>query len=285
MFNLIKYVILKMQNKKIGYDYNDKLTLRTSIPKYGSYGTRYVSGRLDSKFNLPNCIPTHACFGSYFSHVYGAKEVNEFVLIELDLKKPGDSHFVIMSPEQCLRFASYFSEMLGYTVELIKPENEKLNCVYLKINFKNTKYLTVKFVLTWVRYLWESAYSFCSYDALRMFDYGIFPELDLYNLMDLVMGSLTVDGNSYNSGHFITRGAGFVSLDKLESYILTSGNSDVNCIQQICSTYNIKNDRHGEGHTCKNTARISTMEQVLVNDRFLERVEIYKKNYEAWKGN
>lgn len=285
MFNLIKYVISKMQNKKIGYDYNDKLTLRTSIPKYGNYGTRYVYGPLDSKFKLPDYIPTHACFSNYFSHVCHVKEVSEYVLVELDLKKPGDSHFVIMSPEQCLRFASYFSEMLGYTVELIKPESGKVDCVYLKINFENTKYLAVKFVLTWVRYLWESAYPFCSYDALRMFDNGIFPELDLYNLMDLVMGSLSVDGNSYNSGHFITRGAGFVSLDKLENFILGNERSEVNYIQQICSTYDSSIDRRGEGHTCKNVARISTMEQVLVNDRFLERVEIYKKNYEAWKGN
>ena len=286
MFNLIKYVIFKMQNK-IGYEHNKNLTLRTNLPRYCSYYTRYTYGFLNDNTKISAApITTMACFSSYFSHIHACEEVNEWVLIELNLKaSSGNSHFVVMSPEQCLRFAGYFSEMLGYTVELVEPDSKRDNCIYLKFDFKKSNYSKIKFVLTWVRYLWEGAHPFCAYDALRLFDSGIFPDLDLYNLVDLVTGSLTVAGNGYNSGHYITRGAGFVSLDKLEKYISSTNNLQVNNIQKLSNTYNSGRDGHGEGYTCEHHATISTMEQVLVTDRFLERVEIYKKNYEKWKGN
>lgn len=282
-----------MQNK-IGYEHNKFLTLHSSFPSsYYSYFTIFLYDKIDKELTADRIHSALSdahreyCFRRYFTDIRDriskAKGVGDYVVIRLDIKPKAErNHFIMMSPEQILRFANNFEGMLGYHAEFIDIDKGGQDTLYLKVNFPvlSADGLVEKFVLSWIRYVWEMPYSFCAFEALRLFDLGVFKGMDLFNLTDFTMGMVSdVKGASnFNSGHYITRGAGYMPLDKVEKYLKEgkAGNWDgVNGVSKV----------KVKAFTNYTAFRIHSLEEALTENKFQERIkEHYTKYYDKWLG-
>lgn len=175
--------------------------------KYKSYGTSYgyiisqkVEGKGVQKYPYNQEMLTlplkegqpyyEACFASLYNMMLDTAinnlyDIDIAILIasnSVAMSEHNRNNYCFLTEEEILFFLETSIPALGFSYEVKRIHN----FYYIIFKGVNVSHYQVKFLTTWVRYLYEHPYSICMYETVKLFQLGIFKNLDIFNAFLLV---------------------------------------------------------------------------------------------------
>ena len=239
---------------------NDLLRNEKKEPKYSNYYTwfRYYQNlkeepdykNLFQEFD--NAIGVRVCFSNLFrvfrklseketkasvdtkekSIIVDTVDANktETLLVGIRLYnfKPSDNNYCIISPDYVKYWCEAFKDSVDYNIEVLfnNPENPD-RCI-VRIDRKKVSPCgnVERLLLTWIRYLYEYPYNYCTIDTLRLKQLDRFKDYSLFDLYSVV--SHCYFQTSWGTGHSIVKGGGIFPKKYMEKYFKSTRLQEVN---------------------------------------------------------
>lgn len=140
-------------------------------------------------------MSTDACFSTAFSHTDGIDTVNE--QYEIILYKGIDFISKTKGSNACLftrkQIKNHLKQAQGifpfkFIIKELKDWNKRYNVFKITLILEDVPGSFHKYLLTWVRYLYEYPYNVILYDALQLKNESCFRFTSIDNLFNLVLG-------------------------------------------------------------------------------------------------
>lgn len=240
---------------------------------YGlSYKTIYKSKGEIGKFNLDGC----ACFARIFNRIkdddLNSKKVNQsysiYVDITSELAKSSYNNYCILDLKTIKRYLRALQILVPFKWKITEDRWNDYNLLRIDINANITGFQH-KFLLTYVRHLYEFPYNVILYDAYKLKNLSEYKFESITNLYQLC--ALLYPG-SYGDGHALKRNAKHCTNKKLIK-ILKSRRTSLN---SILETYSRRVGDLGN-------VPYSKTEYWMNENDFKDRLEKYNKLYKEWK--
>lgn len=158
-----------------------------------------------------------ACFAEYFKILDDKQEYNNLIKVYVG-KEPGfgserANHTLLLNENEILQHVNALTQLIpnltfSVTSGKLPIFGENRDCYIISLNI-NGKKIIHKFVLTWVRYLYEFPYNIILKEAYKLQNYGKpFSKYNIFNLYMLcstAFPELPGCGHSFNhSGYFLS---------------------------------------------------------------------------------
>lgn len=179
------------------------------ILRESSYCTCYNVGNRD--------FIDMACFADYFRSLRDEQECNNIIKVYVG-KEPGfgneeANHTLLFNENEILQHVNVLTQLIpnlrfSVTAGKLPIFGEKHDCYVISLDI-NGKKIIHKFVLTWVRYLYEFPYNIILKEAYRLQNYDKpFNKYSIFNLFMLcstAFPEMPGIGHSFNhSGYFLS---------------------------------------------------------------------------------
>lgn len=208
-----------------------------------NYHTEYSCKGVFSK-----TMRAEACFSKAFSNTDSVNNVNEEYKIILYkgtdfIKDTHNSNACIFTRTQ---IKNHLKQAQGifpfeFTIKELKNWNKRYEVFEITLNLKDVPGSFHRYLLTWVRYLYEYPYNVVLYDALQLKKENCFRFTSIVNLFNLVLGCYC---NSPREIHQITPNQVSKPMDKesIRNKLkkISHLNSIYNCIKKKCENNTIE---------------------------------------------
>lgn len=199
--------------------------------KYLNFCTIYSSkGTVDEE------LEEHACFAEVFSGPnYQSNEYNIHVYKEFDLIREAKSNGCFLSLQQIHKHLSYLTRICDITYNITEEIDKSLRAyynIYIELSAHN---LIHRFVLTWVRALYEFPYCIYLPEVYELKKYKKFEKINVFNILNIISSSFALGDDI----HMFTIPAYYPQLKKfseIKQELANLNNEDYHKLFEIFST-------------------------------------------------
>lgn len=228
--------------------------------------------------DIPRGLGSYACFGGILNIGKKLQKEHYEIFVIRDPKyavESNRSNLCLLNDKEVRKHLWLVKRLFPFKYVVEESQYQEFSAYKIILDVDAPKFYH-KYLLTWLRYLYEFPYNLILVDALRL-KHQYLPKENIANLFILCANSFNYRPVSYSEGHGIARyPSGFLKEYELKAKINEQaiGSQQVNYLYPRLTKIKLEKIADNNG---------VYLEYWLNPEDFLERKDVYLKNYKTLK--
>ena len=185
-------------------------------------------------------------------------------------KRPDANNFCLIDPKYIDEWCNCFRDIIDYKATILFPPEKNPESCIVRLDFPTVSKFgnTERILLTWVRYLYEAPFNYCTLDAMRLKRVDKFKDYTLMDLFNLVSHCGSFGHFYWSDVHAVCKGGGIYPSAYMKEYMEASSKHKVN---EFCKKYRYT------GGSLYGSLTFNDMYDVIDPEKFEVRLKTYEE--------